>query len=101
MTWSIYKNTERDVKDWEPCYAAFYIDHDMETNHYPNRIKFLHDGYVDVYFDGDFVTCKVTDGRWDSQTERQIIGLVSKTYWGDFVEGFYKRDGKIHVVMGS
>jgi hypothetical protein len=101
MAWSIYKDSSRSYKDWECCYTAWYVDHDVDTNHFPNKIKFMHDGYVDVYFDGNHVTCKVEGGEWGRETERQIVGMVSRTYHGEFIEGFEKRDGKINVIMGS
>jgi hypothetical protein len=101
MTWSIFKDSSRDVKDWECCYAAWYVDYDVDTNHFPNKIKFLHDGYVDVYFGTDYVTCKVEGGEWARDTEQKILGMVSKSYWGEFVEGFAKRQGTIEVIMGS
>jgi hypothetical protein len=75
----------------------------VDTNHFPNRIKFLHDGFVDVYFNNKFVTCKVEGGQWARDTEQKILEMVSKTYWGSFVEGFYKNrdNGRIEVIMGS
>ena len=103
MTWSIYKDSSRDVSDWECCYVAWYTDYTVDTNHAPNRVKFLHDGYVDVYFDGNFVTCKVEGGHWARDTEQKILAMVSETYWGTFVEGFFKNkdNGRIEVIMGS
>lgn len=101
MTWSIFKDSTRPYKEWECCYTAWFVDEDIETNHYPNKIKFLHDGYVDVYFNGDVVTCKVEGGEWVRETERQILDLVSRTYHGTFIEGFYRTAGKINVIMGS
>ena len=101
MTWSIFKDSTRPYKEWEPCYTAWFIDEDMDTNYFPNKIKFLHDGYVDVYFEGNYVTCKVVGGEWARETERQILGMVSLTYHGTFIERFYRAGGKIHVVMGS
>lgn len=101
MAWSIYKDTSGDVKDWQECHVAWFVDYDVDTNHEPNRIKFLHDGYVNVYFEGAFVVCKVERGEWARDTERLILGLVSQTYWGIYVEGFCKRNGRIEVIMGS
>ena len=101
MAWSIYKDTSGDVNDWQECHVAWFVDYDVDTNHEPNRIKFLHDGYVDVYYGTDYVTCKVEGGQWASDTERKILDMVSKTYWGIYVEGFCKRQGTIEVIMGS
>lgn len=103
MTWSIYKDSSRDFSEWECCYVAWYTDYTVDTNHAPNRVKFLHDGYVDVYFDGNYVTCKVEGGHWARDTEQKILAMVSETYWGTFVEGFYKNkeSGRIEVIMGS
>ena len=103
MTWSIYKDSSRDVSDWECCYVAWYTDYTVDTNYAPNRIKFLHDGYIDVYFGKDYVTCKVEGGQWTRDTEQKILGMVSKSYWAEFVEGFLKNkdNGRIEVIMGS
>ena len=101
MTWSIYKDTCRDFKDWECCYIAWYTDYTLKTNYAPNRVKFLHDGFVDVYFGDEFVTCKVEGGQWARDTEQKILDLVRKSYWGAFIEGFAKRNGRIEVIMGS
>lgn len=102
MTWSIYKDSTRPYKDWERCYTAWFVDEDIETNHYPNKIKFLHDGYVDIHF-GDYgvVTCKVTAGCWDHGTEQKIVEMTRRTYHGECIEGFYRTAGKIYVTMGS
>jgi hypothetical protein len=104
MTWSIFKDITNIVQDeMVPCYTAWFIDQDMETNHSPNRVKFLHDGEVDVYYDSDGlrVTCTVENGQWAADTERKILKMVSETYWGTFIEGFYRKNGKIYVTMGS
>ena len=103
MTWSIYKDTcNRPVDGWEENYAAWYVDYDMETNHYPNRVKFLHDGYVHVWFDGLWTTCKVVNGRWAPETHDEILKMVAKAgYWGEFIEGFRLTEKRIHVIMGS
>lgn len=101
MTWSIFKDSSRPYKDWECCYTAWYVDHDVETSHFPNKIKFFHDGYVDVYFDGNHTTVKVEGGEWARDTEHKLLQLVAKTYHGQFIEGFEKRNGRIAVIMGS
>ena len=101
MVWSIYKNTERAYDTWEENHIAWYVDYDMKTNHYPNRVKFLHDGFVDVWFDEDHITCKVVDGRWAPETHQDILEMVRKSYWGDFVEGFRLTKNRICVIMGS
>jgi hypothetical protein len=98
MTWSIYKD---NTVPFVPCYTAWYVDYDIDTNHFPNKIKFMHDGEVDVYFERVVVTCTVENGQWAADTERKILRTVSKTYWGTFIEGFYKKNGKIYVTMGS
>ena len=101
MTWSIYKDSSRDFKDWEECHTAWYVDEDIDTNHYPNRIKFLHDGFVDVHFDSNVITCRVVDGRWAPETHRDILEMTSKTYHGEFVEGFRLSKNQMYVIMGS
>lgn len=101
MTWSIYKNSSLSYDQWESNYVAWFIDHDMDTNHFPNKVKFLHDGWYDVYFGKDYATCKVTGGQWDPDTEQRILKVVSRTYHGDFIEGFERRNGRIEVIIGS
>ena len=102
MTWSIYKDTSSNsVDDWQECYTAWFVDYDVDTNHFRNQIKFLHDGNVDVYYGTDFVTCRVGGGQWASDTEQKILDMVSKTYGGVFVEGFARRQGMIKVSVGS
>ena len=103
MTWSIYKDITKADNEMVPCYSAYFIDQDMDTNHFPNRVKFMHDGEVDVYYDsdGDVVTCTVENGQWAADTEQKILRMVSESYWGTFIEGFYKKNGKIYVTMGS
>lgn len=101
MAWSIYKNSSYSFNEWERCYTAWFVDYDMDTKHFPNKVKFLHDGWYDVYFDNDYVTCKVTNGEWDRDVHDKIITMVHRTYHGDFIEGFEKRDGRINVLIGS
>lgn len=107
MVWSIYKDTSSShVDDWQENYVAWYIDEDMDTISYRNRIKFLHDGTYLVYFKhdkGEFSTAvDVIDGKFTSDTYDSIMQMVEAAgYWGDFIEGFVKRDHKIRVIMGS
>lgn len=101
MVWSIYKDSSKDYNDWERNYAAFYVDDDMVTNHFPNRIKFLHDGIHTVHFDHNFVELEVINGQWAAGSESKILNMTEKTYWGPYVEGFEKREGKLYVIMGS
>ena len=101
MTWSIYKDTSHPSDDMIECYTAWFIDQDMDTNHFPNKIKFMHDGEVDVYYYNEVVTCTVENGQWAADTEQKILRMVSDSYWGTFIEGFYKKNGKIYVSMGS
>lgn len=101
MAWSIFKDSSRDYKDWEINTAAWFVDNDVDTNYFPNKIKFLHDGYVDVHFNNDSVTCKVVGGHWDTDTEAKLLAMVAKSYWGTYVEGFYRENGNINVIMGS
>lgn len=102
MVWSIYKDSSINVDAWEPCYTAWFTDYDMDTNHAPLRVKFLHAGEHDVWYDGNKTTIAVDkNGLWESNAEKLILKMTHKTYHGDFVEGFYKRDGKIHVSIGS
>ena len=44
----------------------------------------------------------MVDGKFDSNTNDKIAEIVKKAkYWGEFIEGFYKRNGKIFVTVGS
>jgi hypothetical protein len=107
MVWSIYKDTSSShVEDWQENYAAWYYDYDMETDFPPNRVKFLHDGTHLIFFKhdkGEFSTAvDVIDGKFTESTYDSIMQMVEESgYWGDFVEGFVKRDHKIRVIMGS
>jgi hypothetical protein len=101
MTWSIFKDSSKNYNDWECCYTAWFVDYDSKTDHFPNKIRFFHDGYVDVHFDGNYVTCKVSGGEWERETESKILRMVAETYHGEYIEGFERRKGKIHVVIGS
>jgi len=102
MTWSIFKDITNIVQDeMVPCYSAYFIDQDMETNHSPNRVKFLHDGEVNVHYDDQVITCTVKKGMWTKDTEDKILEIVSYSYWGVYIEGFYRKNGKIYVTMGS
>lgn len=101
MTWSIYKDTSYHYNEWQECHTAWFFDHDVTTNNPMNNIRFLHDGLHDVYFDKNYVTCGVTNGLWDPDTEQKILYLVSSTYHGEYIEGFERHDGKIRVLIGS
>lgn len=104
MQWSIYKNSSLPYEQWEECHSACFIDHDMETSSPFNRVKFLHDGVYPIYYGKNSVHVVVKDGKFeDVGTMKAKIGdLVEMAgYWGSFIEGFEKRDGSIHVRIGS
>lgn len=99
MVWSIFKDSSLPYEKWEECHVAWYKDVDAKNS--CDHIRFLHDGYHEVYFDENMITCRVVDGRWAPETHRDILDMVEKTYWGLYVEGFERRNGKMHVLMGS
>lgn len=108
MTWSIFKDTSSsNVDDWVPNYIAWYTDYDIETNHEPNRVRFLSDGPVNLYYkwNGREVSTiiNVIDEKFDRNTiDKDIMNLVKHTgYWGMYVEGFYKHKNKLYVSIGS
>ena len=108
MAWSIFKDSSSSNADeWLPNYAAWYYDYDVDTNFAPNRIKFLHDGPVEIFYKWSgrefSKVVEVKDGKWDRDTiEQDMLDLVKQTgYWGVFVEMFTKEKGKIYVGIGS
>lgn len=107
MVWSIFKDTSSDNADeWQPNYAAWYYDHDIDTSFPPNRIKFLHDGLHEVNYKYGVETftniIQVANGMFEVDTEDRILMMVDKAgYWGKYIEMFYKKNGKIFVAIGS
>lgn len=103
MTWSLYKDTGRDYKEWEPNYAAWFVCEDTNTSMITNKIKFLHDGPHEIYFQGAKfpVEISVVNGQWEAQAEEKILAMTFAYYHGTFIEGFYRKDGKLYVIMGS
>jgi len=103
MTWSLYKDTNRPYEQWEKNMVAWFIDEDASTTYMPNKIKFLHDGEHDVHFDGAKFPARVrvVNGNWEEDAELKILAMTRAYYHGEYIEMFYKRDGKIYVTMGS
>jgi len=103
MTWSIYKDSSLPIEQWEESHCAWFIDKDMLTNHYPNRIKFFSDGQHTINFDGHSCTIEVKDSLFvQPSTQKEILKMVWKAgYWGDYIEGFYRVSGKYYVIIGS
>ena len=102
MTWSIYKDTEGPVEQWEENYAAMYIDYDVDTNHFPNKIKFLRDGMHHIWFGNQWTAVRVVNGQFAPTAHDQLLAIIAKDgYWGTFIEGFSKENGKLVVVVGS
>jgi len=108
MTWSIFKDSSSsNVDDWVPNYIAWYIDYDMETNHEPNRVRFLLDGPVNLYFKWNgkesSIIINIIDGMFNKDSiDIDIMYIVRQTgYWGSYVEGFYKHNNKLYVSIGS
>lgn len=103
MTWSLFKDTGRPFEEWEKNMVAWFIDEDASTTYMPNKIRFLHDGEHDVYFQGPEISTKVrvVGGEWEEDAELKILALTRAYYHGEYIEMFYRRHGKIYVVMGS
>lgn len=103
MTWSLFKDTGRPFEEWEKNMVAWFIDEDASTTYMPNKIRFLHDGEHDVYFQGPEISTKVrvVNGEWEEDAELKILALTRAYYHGEYIEMFYRRHGKIYVVMGS
>lgn len=107
MTWSLYKDTGRPFEEWEKNMVAWFIDEDASTTYMPNKIKFLHDGEHEVYMSGAAGECKfptkvrVVNGEWEEDAELKILAMTRAYYHGEYIEMFYRRHGKIYVVMGS
>lgn len=102
MVWSIYKDSSLDYDAWEPMDSAIFFD--MDTNASPfNRVKCMPDGMHEVFYDGHSCMVEVKDGKFDIIQASLAIGdIVEKAgYWGNFIERFYRRNGKFEVSIGS
>lgn len=103
MFWSIYKDTaSNDINDWEECDVAFFFDMDIDASP-ENRVKFMHDGNHVVYFGKTPCVLTVVNGKFDITAAKKAIGEAVRTegYHGQFIERFYRRDGKFEVAIGS
>jgi hypothetical protein len=107
MVWSIYKDTSsNNVDEWQPNYSAWYYDYDVDTNFSPNRVRFLHDGEHEVWYEFNHkpysTIVNVVNGMFDIHAEYNILNLIKESgYWGVYIEMFYKKNGKLYVGMGS
>lgn len=108
MTWSIFKSTKSsNPNDWVPNYIAWCWDTDIDTNFEPNRVHFMSDGPREVFFkwNGQEASTyiRIKNGMFDIDTiDQDIMRIVRKTgYWGSYVEGFFKKDDKLYVGIGS
>jgi len=102
MVWSIYKDTSGDYDDWQEMDAAIFFDMDCKGSPH-NQVRMMHDGIHEVWYDGFSTTVEVKDGKFNIPQAKVSIGeIVEKAgYWGNFIERFYRRNGKFEVSMGS
>lgn len=104
MQWSIYKNSSLDYSEWQECHVAWFVDEDLENASPINCVKFFHDGFYPIYFGKYWTQVEVKDGKFvDIENLKANIGKIvaQDGYWGTYIERFYKKDGKINVVIGS
>lgn len=102
MRWSIYKDTNRNFGEWQENHVAWFYDEDAPSASAHNRVRFFHDGHFTVHFGERDTFLTVVDGKWAPNTKERIEKLVRDVgYWGDFIEGFTMRGGRIEVNIGS
>ena len=102
MTWSMYKDSSLPCEQWEENRCALFIDKDSDTPYFPNKIKMLSDGMHSVFFNGQQCSVEVKNGMFTDDAENSIFNAVEADgYWGTFIEGFFRKNGKIHVTIGS
>lgn len=102
MCWSMFKDLDGEYDQWEENDVAFYFNMDINASPH-NRVKFFRDGIHEVFY-GRFSTfIEVKNGKFDIEAVKPLIAdIVEKAgYWGEYIEGFCKRDGKFHVEIGS
>jgi len=102
MEWSIFKDTSGEYEQWELADAAFYWDYDSDASP-TNRLKFFKDGVHEVFFDTSSCKIEVINGKFDINKVIPLIKYIVEEdeYWGTFIEGFHKKDGKFFVCIGS
>ena len=102
MVWSIYKDTSKAYEDWEEADAAFFIDRDIVASDY-NRLKFFEDGIHTVWFEKQSCIVEVVNGKFNIAKAKEAIGEAVDLagYWGCYIEGFSRRNGKYVVEIGS
>ena len=102
MNWSIFKDSSIDYDKWEENDAAFYFDYDIQASP-ENRLKFLADGIHEVFYEKYSTFLEVKDGKFNIENAKPAIqNIVEQAeYWGTFIEGFRKKEGKIYVCIGS
>lgn len=104
MIWSIFKNSSLPYERWEECHVAWFVDEDLENASPMNCVKFLHDGFYPIYYGDNWIQAQVKDGKFvDIEALKADIGKIVEMagYWGQYIERFYKKDGKINVIIGS
>ena len=102
MNWAIFKDSSIDFHQWEENDAAFYFDYDIPALA-EYRLKFLSDGMHEVFFEDKSTFLEVKDGKFNIENAKPAIqNFVEQAgYWGTFIEGFRKKEGKIYVSIGS
>lgn len=101
--WSIYKDSSRAFEQWEENHVAWYVDEDSKSSNTFSKVKFMHDGPIQVHFilPSISTSIEVKDGKFEVDVENKILDMTKKHYHGQFIEGFYKKDGLMYVIMGS
>ena len=102
MIWSIYKDTSGEYETWQENDCAIFFDMDIDASP-ENRVKVMHDGLHEVFYGNHSCMVEVSGGKFNiEQAKVAIGGAVDKDgYWGQFIERFYRRNGKFQVSMGS
>ena len=102
MVWSIYKDTSKSFENWEECDSAFFFDRDIIASP-ENRLKFFEDGMHEVFFEKQSALIEVINGKFDIAKAKRSIGEIVELagYWGSYIEGFSRKNGKFQVDIGS
>ena len=102
MVWSIYKDTSGAYDSWVECDSAYFFDKDIVSSP-ENQVKFFEDGVHTVWFGNQSALVEVTNGKFNIAKAKETIGEAVELdgYWGQYIERFYRRNGKFEVAIGS
>lgn len=110
INWSIFKDSSsKDPNKWIPNYIAWYYNYNDKDEDVirPDRVEFLLDGPVEITFEwngkSSSVVTEIINGHFDNSVIcNQLEKIIKHTgYWGTFIEGFYKKNDKLRVMVGS